>query len=68
MKIIKWINKFSGESGYVKSVLKSKGYFVNTWERDNAKTYLNDGMAKKDLLLIEEMGEAVNNDFVIEDK
>lgn len=68
MKILRWINKYSGETGYVKSVLKSKGYFVNTWQRAEAKAYMNETMALRDLEIIKALGEATQNDFVIEDK
>lgn len=68
MKILRWVNKYSGETGYVKSVLKSKGYFVNVWEREGAKTYMNETMALKDIELLKMMGEAENNVFYVEDK
>lgn len=68
MKILRWVNKYSGETGYVKSVLKSKGYFVNVWDRAGAKVYMNEAMALRDLEIIKELGEAIYNDFVIEDK
>ena len=28
--LLKWRNKFSGEEGFVKSVSKANGYFINT--------------------------------------
>lgn len=68
MKILKWTNKYSGEVGYVKNVLKSKGYFVNEWDRAKAKSYMNETMAQRDLETIVEIGEAENNIFTIEDK
>ena len=68
MKILKWTNKYSGEVGYVKNVSKTKGYFVNEWDRAKAKSYMNETMAQRDLAIIVEIGEAENNIFTIEDK
>lgn len=28
-KVLKWTNKYSGETGYVRTVSKKKGYFTN---------------------------------------
>lgn len=28
-KVLKWTNKYSGETGYVGTVSKKKGYFTN---------------------------------------
>lgn len=37
--IIKWTNKWSGEQGFVKSLNRKEGYFVNTFDSDKAKSY-----------------------------
>lgn len=68
MYILKWRNKFSNETGYVGRVLKSKGYFENTHNRETAKKYRYESEAKKDIAALEEMGEAQNNDFFMEKK
>ena len=38
MKIM-WKNKFSGETGYVKSLNRKQKYFENTFNVDEAKVY-----------------------------
>ncbi|MBQ2659203.1 MAG: hypothetical protein IJF87_11630 [Erysipelotrichaceae bacterium] len=37
--IIKWTNKYSGETGYVASVSRKEGHFINTYNREEAKDY-----------------------------
>jgi len=66
--VLKWTNIFSGESGYVASVRKSKGYFENSWELDGAKTYISESLAKRDIDTLVELGEAENNRFEIIEK
>jgi len=61
---LKWTNRVSGESGFVQSVLKSKGHFVNTWDIETAKIYKSENMLNKDLATLEEIGETKDNDFV----
>ena len=36
---IKWTNKFSKETGYVKSIQNKKGYFEATFSKDSARKY-----------------------------
>lgn len=62
---IKWTNKFSGETGYVGKMAKSKGHFVNAETVETAKAYASEKMANKDIATLIEIGEAVNNDFEI---
>lgn len=64
-KVIKWINKTSGETGYVQSILKSRGHFVNTWDKETAKLYKSEKMLNKDLEALEEIGETKNNSFEV---
>ena len=52
---IQWRNNFSGEEGYVGSVRKSKGYFVNSWTLEDAKSYRSVAAAEKDLVILEEL-------------
>lgn len=68
MYILKWINKFSKETGYVGKVMKSKGYFENTFDINAAKKYRTENEAKKDITLLDIMGESQNNDFLIINK
>lgn len=62
---LKWTNKFSGETGYVKKVMKVKGYFVNTYEQAEAKAYKAVKDAEKDIEVLTSLGEAENNDFEV---
>lgn len=63
---LKWRNKFSGEEGYVASVSKAKGYFINTFDKAEAKKYASEASAQKDLATLEAFGEFVNNEFFTE--
>lgn len=63
---LKWTNIYSNETGYVGSVSKKKGYFVNASAKADAKTYISAKTAEKDIALLEELGEAENNHFEIE--
>ncbi len=63
MKAIKWINKFSGESGYVESLADS--HFINTWEIENAAKFRSQKEADKVLDTLYEFGEDANNDFEV---
>lgn len=60
---LKWINKYSQETGYVKKVLKSKGHFENTFEQTEAKKYRSKSAALKDIDILASLGEAENNNF-----
>lgn len=64
--VLKWRNKFSGEEGYVASVSKAKGYFINTFDKAEAKKYANETSVQKDLATLEAIGESENNDFFTE--
>ena len=63
---LKWKNKFSGEEGYVASVSKAKWYFINTFDKAEAKKYASEASAQKDLATLEALGEFVNNEFFTE--
>lgn len=62
--IIKWTNKFSGESGYVASVSRKDKHFVSTDDASKAKSYSSKTVSNivKELI---EYGEGENNDFEI---
>ena len=59
---IQWTNKFSGETGYVKSILVKKGHFENTFDIEEAKKY-SKSEALKAVSTLKDIGEAENNDF-----
>ena len=61
--VITWKNKFSGETGYVKSVSKKKGYFENTFDVNEAKVYKSAKTIAKDMDAIKSFGELENNMF-----
>ena len=62
-KILKWTNKYSNEQGYVKSVKKADGHFVNTNDASEAKTFARNADGTKALKVLEEIGECENNNF-----
>lgn len=66
-KAIQWTNKFSGETGFVKSVPKSYGHFINTWDINDAKVYKGEKMIENDMNALEEIGETENNIFEVID-
>lgn len=63
-KKIKWINKFSREEGFVKSLSKTKGYFENTFDFNEARLF-TEKEAQTALSTLEAIGETANNDFAI---
>lgn len=63
---LKWRNRFSGEEGYVASVSKAKGYFINTFDKAQAKKYASEASTQKDLVTLEALGEFENNVFFAE--
>lgn len=65
--VLKWKNRYSGEQGYVQSVSVKKGYFTNTFNKDEAKTYTSDSLVSKDLDILRGFGEMENNDFYSEE-
>jgi hypothetical protein len=64
--VLKWTNRFSGEEGFVKSVLPSRGYFVNTFDVVDAKAYKGPKDIMNDLELLRKFGEFDNNMFTSE--
>lgn len=67
VKNLKWRNRYSGETGYVKSVSLAKGYFINTFDKSEAKQYRSDKMISNDLDILLKIGEMDNNDFLTEE-
>lgn len=64
MVVIKWTNKFSGETGYVKSISAKEQHFVNTYDINEAKRY-NENVVKGQITNLTKYGEAKNNDFEV---
>ena len=62
-KVLKWKNRYSGETGYVKSIDVKEGHFVNTPDKKDACTYANAGLLAIALKKLEEIGECKNNIF-----
>lgn len=67
MKKLKWTNKFSGETGYVGSIAKSKGYFVNAATAEEARSFRSDKEVATAIQTLTELGEAENNVFEVEE-
>ena len=65
MKVIKWTNRFSNETGYVKTISNKEKHFVNTYEKEEAKTYTEVNGNKAINRLIS-FGEGDNNIFELE--
>lgn len=64
--IIKWRNKYSGETGYVERVSEKEHHFVNTVHKGNAKEYSTEAAAKGVITKLTNWGEAQNNIFDLE--
>ena len=62
MQIIKWTNKYSGETGYVASLAAKEQHFNNTFSADEAKRY-SDKAVKGVITKLTNFGESENNDF-----
>ena len=65
MSAIKWINKYSREEGFVKSIKKTEGHFENTYDLSEARQYKSEKSAKKAIDMLNSIGEGENNEFVI---
>lgn len=63
MKKIQWTNKFSGETGYVASISKAKGYFINAETVEGARSFRSDKEVATAIQTLVELGEAENNLF-----
>ena len=60
--VIKWTNKYSGETGYVASISRKEGHFINTYNREEAKEYSSKTVSKMINDLIS-FGEGEDNEF-----
>ena len=63
---IRWTNKYSNETGFVKTVSKAKNCFINTFDVSEARVFKSEKDANKAIAVLTEMGEAENNIFAIE--
>lgn len=66
-KIIRWTNKYSEEQGYVQSIIKAEGHFVNTYDPAEAKVYKRQSDITKALNVLALIGEGDNNYFDVID-
>ena len=64
MTVIKWTNKFSGETGYVQSISAKEKHFNNTYDINETKRY-KENIAKGMITNLTSYGEAENNNFEI---
>lgn len=64
---IKWVNKYSQESGFVKNVDYKRHHFINTFNEDEAKKYASTDSANKTIAKLIDYGEGENNDFFVLD-
>ena len=64
--IIKWTNKYSQETGFVKTISKAKNCFMNTFDAAEARVFKSEKDAQKAIAALTEMGEAENNIFTVE--
>ena len=62
---IKWINKFSQETGFVASISEKEKHFNNTFDESSAKEYKTERSAASAIRKLVSFGEAEMNDFVI---
>ena len=65
-KNVKWVNKFSREEGYVKTIHQVEGYFENTFDASAARKY-SATEANKAIATLQEIGEADDNELYVVD-
>ena len=63
--LIKWTNKFSGETGFVQSISKKEKHFNHTFDKKSAKVYKDKSAAQRIITLLTSYCEAEANDFAI---
>lgn len=66
-KVIRWTNNFSGETGFVKKISKAKGYFENTFVKEEARKFISDKQIATALVQLAELKEDENNTFSSEE-
>ena len=60
---IMWRNRYSGETGFVKAIRESKGYFENGSVED-AHVFGSDAECRAAIDVLNAIGEGRNNDFM----
>ncbi len=60
---IRWTNKWSGETGYVKAVEES--HFINSFDESEALSIRTQKEAEKVIIHLNQCGEGTNNIFDI---
>ena len=66
-KVIKWTNKYSNETGYVRVIRKSLKYFENTFDVRLARKFKSDIEINDAIQTLNYIGEGENNIFSIEE-
>ncbi len=66
-KVVAWTNKFSSETGFVKTISKKKGYFENTFVKEEARKFRSEKEAMNAVAQLKELGEDEKNDFTVVD-
>ena len=62
---IKWTNKYSNETGFVKDINNKEKHFVNTFDEAEAKVFKNVKAANTAISKLIEFGEGNNNNFEV---
>ena len=63
--VIKWLNRYSRESGFVKNIDYKNRHFNHTPNYSEAKKFKTEDSANKAIVKLNEYGEGVNNYFEI---
>lgn len=63
--VIQWTNRFSRETGYVRSIDYRNKHFNNTYNYNEAKKFNTVESANKAIAKMNEYGEGINNEFNI---
>ncbi len=64
MVVLKWTNKYSGDTGYVASISTKEQCFINTFDIDEAKRY-SEKAVKGIMTKLENYHETENNIFEV---
>lgn len=65
---IKWTNKYSNETGFVKDIDNANKHFINTFEEANAKNFRSKINANTVISNLLAFGEGENNTFEVVSK
>jgi len=64
MVVLKWTNKYSGDTGYVASISTKEQCFINSFDIDEAKRY-SEKAVKGIMTKLENYHETENNFFEV---